>query len=51
MHTANLTPHSAQDTGEALPKEELEVIGLTLGGFKPSIALVTKQVVVRDLEV
>ena len=40
-----------EHTGEALPKDELELIGLTLGGFKPSIVLVTNQVVVRDLEV
>ena len=39
------------NTGEALPKDESELIGLTLGGFKPSIVLVTNQVVVRDLEV
>ena len=39
------------NTGEALPKDSLELIGLTLEGFRPFIVLVTNQVVVRDLEV
>ena len=38
-------------TGEALPKDSLELFGLTFGGFRPSVVLVTNRVPVKDLEV
>ena len=38
-------------TGQALPEDQLETIGLTFGGCRPSIVLVTNRVLVKDLEV